>query len=316
LPPPSPQDPSRDEVHRFDKSIHPGRLRSVDAASVFAAIKHDRKQVAWIWLTPTDVPPSAPTAGDLPSAAGQQPAPGTRTYEYDVTLHAVIKNEDRGQHTYRSYRTTLNSTREVTWTGTIRNVRITVTTIGSSLVGLLEPVNYDPSDRNSSVTEKWKLLVQSGDKPADASCEGNLTGGTMTSVNAGASNRSDSNLLIKFWASTGWSADDVIRADCNNFMAHPWKTPEFMWSGLHVRGDAGDYNTHLSVSFDRGTGGSASPVSELVTGRAFTLDTGTHTIEDLSCDPRRGSDPRDANNSCTAYRKYEQRYVATFTPRR
>ncbi len=70
MPPPSPRDPTRDEVHLTDKSIHPGPLRLVDADTVFAATNHVRKRVAWIWLTPTDVPPVAqPSPGDRVSGA-------------------------------------------------------------------------------------------------------------------------------------------------------------------------------------------------------------------------------------------------------
>jgi hypothetical protein len=314
LPPPPPQDPSRDEVHRIDKSIHPGPLRSVDAATVSAAINHDRKQVAWIWLTPADVPPPEPTAGDLPSASGQQAPPDARTYEYDVRFHAVIKNEEREERTHRTNRSSSKWTREVTWTGTLRNVRVTVYTIGSSVQGGIE---YDLSDQNTRVTETWKgFYHHAHENPVDVSCEGNITGVTETLVGGMAGNHQAPNLSMNFGALPIWAADEVIRADCNTYMAPEWTTPEFTWNGLSVRGDAGAYDTFLEVDFERVTGGLASPVGELVTGRSFTLDTGTHTTEDLSCDPLRGGDPRDAGNSCSAFRKYEQRYVATFTPRR
>lgn len=53
LPPPTPQDPMRDEVHLRDGSVHPGPLVSIDADNVVTeSASHARKRVAWIWLTP------------------------------------------------------------------------------------------------------------------------------------------------------------------------------------------------------------------------------------------------------------------------
>jgi hypothetical protein len=53
LPPPTPQDPMRDEVHLHDGSVQPGPLVSIDDDEVVTeSAIHPRKKVAWIWLTP------------------------------------------------------------------------------------------------------------------------------------------------------------------------------------------------------------------------------------------------------------------------
>lgn len=64
MPPPPPRDPGRDEVHRTDKSIHPGPLVSIDAANVVAASTHPREQVAWIYLTRAGPPGDRASGGD------------------------------------------------------------------------------------------------------------------------------------------------------------------------------------------------------------------------------------------------------------
>lgn len=54
LPAPVPRDSMRDEVHLRAGSIHPGPLVSIDATRVVTPTAvHPRKDVAWIWLTPT-----------------------------------------------------------------------------------------------------------------------------------------------------------------------------------------------------------------------------------------------------------------------
>ncbi len=92
LPPPAPQDGTRDEVHLRDGSVHPGPLMSIDATNVVTAgAVHPRKLVAWIWLTP------------LTSGEGQgQAAPSTTTSDGEA------ENKKEEEWTYYQ------------WEGTIR----------------------------------------------------------------------------------------------------------------------------------------------------------------------------------------------------
>ena len=98
LPPPTPRDPMRDEVHLRDGSVHPGPLVSIDAANVATETAiHPREKVAWIWLTP--VPPGQGQAAP-PSTAEE---PDRRTYEWV----GIIKVENRyagraGRHLWQA----------------------------------------------------------------------------------------------------------------------------------------------------------------------------------------------------------------------
>lgn len=50
---PAPGDPLRDEVHRRDGSVHPGRLVGINADEVVTERgRHPRATVAWVYLTP------------------------------------------------------------------------------------------------------------------------------------------------------------------------------------------------------------------------------------------------------------------------
>ncbi|MGH9366040.1 MAG: hypothetical protein ACRD1B_12370 [Thermoanaerobaculia bacterium] len=307
LPPPPPRDPSRDEVHRIDKSIHPGPLLSVDADTVAtASTTHPRKSVAWIYLTPADLP-----------SPGPQPPSGARTYEYDVTLRAVMKNEGVTQARYRSNLSTRNWTRETTWTSTFRNVRVTVTASGASFFGsnMWDGTSSTaPAHAIARVTETWKLFWhEHADGPVDVSCEGEMTRDYPMSLQASAWHTSDPNLEVNFMGLGDWgfTSSEVISPDCKGIMPPPFVEPRFTRNGLSVSAS----HTTLAVNFGRRTGGLASPVSEFVTGRAFEL-TGRHRTEDPSCDPQRGDDARDAGNECTRSFQTEQRYDVTFTPRR
>jgi hypothetical protein len=74
LPPPAPQDGTRDEVHLRDGSVQPGPLMSIDATNVVTAgAVHPRKLVAWIWLTPL-----------IPGQGQGQAAPSTTTADGDA----------------------------------------------------------------------------------------------------------------------------------------------------------------------------------------------------------------------------------------
>lgn len=74
LPPPSPRDSARDEVHFRDGTVHPGPLLSIDAATVVTRdAAYARKLVTWIWLTPVQPPD------------GQNAAPAVNDYEVAPT---------------------------------------------------------------------------------------------------------------------------------------------------------------------------------------------------------------------------------------
>lgn len=102
LPPPTPQNPLRDEVHRRDGSVHPGPLLSIDAADVVTEnATHPREEVAWIWLTPRlqgQGQAAPPTSTTDPGAAEQQP-----TYEWDGTIRVENHYDgSEGRHLWRA----------------------------------------------------------------------------------------------------------------------------------------------------------------------------------------------------------------------
>lgn len=77
---PAPEDPTRDEVHYRDGSIHPGRLVGIDAGQVVTERgRHPRATVAWVYLTPQQK-----TAGNAPGQFGAPSDGGS------------APNEDRG----------------------------------------------------------------------------------------------------------------------------------------------------------------------------------------------------------------------------
>jgi hypothetical protein len=97
LPPPTPQDPIRDEVHLRDGSIHPGPLVSIDADNVVTeGATHQRKEVAWIWLTPR-------LGGQGQAAPAPIPEEEGPTYEWNGTV--TVENRysgEAGRHLWKA----------------------------------------------------------------------------------------------------------------------------------------------------------------------------------------------------------------------
>jgi hypothetical protein len=102
LPPPQPQDPLRDEVHLRDGSVHPGHLLTIDGDTVVTeTASHTRKEVAWIWLTPTPQGQAAPQGQARPPATAREKQP---TYTWDGTIHVENRYDDarHGRHHWQA----------------------------------------------------------------------------------------------------------------------------------------------------------------------------------------------------------------------
>jgi hypothetical protein len=107
LPPPAPQDGTRDEVHLRDGSVQPGPLISIDASNVVTAgAIHPRKLVAWIWLTPLtpgrgqgQAAPSTTTADGEADEKKDRP-----TYEWEGTIRVENRYNDTkyGRHRWQA----------------------------------------------------------------------------------------------------------------------------------------------------------------------------------------------------------------------
>lgn len=98
LPPPPPQDATRDEVHLRDGSVHAGPLVSIDADDVATeSASFARKEVAWIWLTPV-LGSQGQTA---PPPTAEEPA--RPTYEWVGTIKVENRyNGSAGRHLWQA----------------------------------------------------------------------------------------------------------------------------------------------------------------------------------------------------------------------
>ncbi|MGH6945985.1 MAG: hypothetical protein ACREDZ_01540 [Kiloniellales bacterium] len=110
LPPPAPQDGTRDEVHLRDGSVHPGPLMSIDATNVVtASAVHPRKLVTWIWLTPlTSGEGQGQAAPPTGSDAAGDAAEARPIYAWDGTIRVEneyngnLGNSGSGHHRWRA----------------------------------------------------------------------------------------------------------------------------------------------------------------------------------------------------------------------
>ncbi len=109
LPPPAPQDGTRDEVHLRDGSVHPGPLMSIDATNVVtASAVHPRKLVAWIWLTPLTLGEgqgqAAPSTTTSDGEAENKKEEGWTYYQWEGSIHVENRYNDAkyGRHRWRA----------------------------------------------------------------------------------------------------------------------------------------------------------------------------------------------------------------------
>lgn len=232
----------------------------------------------------------------------------TRTYEYDVTFRSVLKNEGS-----RYVKTNIFCCGESEWawevtsTGRFPNVRVTVEPIAG---GAKLAIRGDTPATSARVTGKWRWFKQYSKKlPVDVNCNGEMTRDVSVSMrmfavmNANRTNNASSESAIQF---SGASRID-LGANCKVRLP-VYHLPHFTWNGLNVRNSVDYSNIHFDQQQDSEL---TSPASELLTGRAFTLDTGTHTDQFSDC-------PRDSGSQgveCRSRIRSEQRSVVIFTPK-
>jgi hypothetical protein len=110
LPPPAPQDGTRDEVHLRDGSVHPGPLVSIDATDVVTAnAAFERAAVAWIWLTP--MAPAGSGGADGTAGSGAAGTAGSSAaadewpyYQWEGTIRVENRYNDakHGRHRWQA----------------------------------------------------------------------------------------------------------------------------------------------------------------------------------------------------------------------
>jgi hypothetical protein len=230
--------------------------------------------------------------------AATPPPTGTRFYNFDVTLRGTVNNEGFSDYQGRRERTWV---RNLTWTSTFRNFRFKVVTATGKFIGINAINTFVNS--TAQVRETWDWLWHPHAAfPPSADCDGEMSGTVPYRMYASASSLSTPNLMVSGQVSRfdAWNTGPTIEADCE-FTPPRIEDPEFTWMGMSVEPEVGT----LHFTFERRTGGVASPVGQLVNGRGFTLDTGPRLIERQLCD-----------GDCAGTLKITQRYVATFTPRR
>lgn len=236
-------------------------------------------------------------AGCLSGASTARPRSGTRIHRYDVTLRGYVKNEgfvDSGGRREQTW------VRELSWTSTFRNFRFKVVRAGSFAIGVNEPAGHRVS--TARVVESWDYFWHPHALfPPNADCDGNTTAVVPYRMAVAAASSGNPNFYVLGQAHNGWTAHDAIAADCNSWTPPSWVAPDFVWEGISLDPDIGT----LGVNFDRDGNGYRTPAGELLTGAGFTLDTGFHRAEQVTCE-----------GSCSGTLKIEQRYVAIFTPRR
>jgi len=132
----------------------------------------------------------------------------------------------------------------------------------------------------------------------------------VTGVGVNQTNNTSSKIAIHVSPlGKGDSVGSLMFVDCNEIPigGASFLMRELTWNGLNVKG-AGPAEIYFDQPQAREI---ASPVSELLTGRAFTLDTGTHTFERSLC----GDASRSPGYECRSRIRSEQRYVVIFTPK-
>jgi hypothetical protein len=225
-----------------------------------------------------------------------RPPSGTRFYNFDVTLRGMIKNDGFVDSQGRREQTWV---RQLTWTSTFRNFRFKVVTGGAIFIGINAVDTFVNS--TAPVTETWDYFWHPHRlSPPNADCEGS-TSATVPYRMFTTGSSLPPNFRVAGQAPNGWFKDETIKASCNGWTPPTTQAPEFTWNGMRVSADVGT----LTMEFERRAGGLTPPVSQLVNGRAFTVDTGTHTSQQTTCE-----------GDCSGTLTITQRYVATFTPRR
>lgn len=230
-------------------------------------------------------------------ASTVRPPTGTRIHRYDITLRGYVKNEgfvDSGGRREQTW------VRELDWTSTFRNFRFKVVRGGAFVIGVNEPPGHRAS--TSRVTETWDYFWHPHSAfPPNADCEGNTTAVVPYRLAVAANNQGRPNFYVLGQAHNGWNPTETIQADCDSWAPPSWVTPELVWEGIELDPGTGT----LEIAFERAGGGWRLPAGELLTGAGFTLDTGIHRAEQVTCE-----------GACSGTLKIEQRYVAIFTPRR
>jgi hypothetical protein len=229
--------------------------------------------------------PAGGGSGSAGSGTGpRRPPQGTRTYRYDVTARGEITSEWPEHEFQRVYR-------KRSWTSTFANVPLTVVTTGSTFFGTASGL----ARTGTRLTEEWRWFESPIGGSPGVNCEGQTT---VTAPNFGltVSIRSGrTNLHLSTGGGVPAEVFGAIASDCSG--RQPYEPPEpdeFVFAGIAVDGSF----SPPQFAFERQTGGLTSPVGELATGRAFSLDSRTvSTANDLGV-------------------KISQRYVVSFTPRR
>jgi len=222
--------------------------------------------------------------GGSGGGGARRPPTGTKTYRYDVSIRGEATSrigEESGVEVVR---------RSQKWTGTLRNVAVTVTAAGSTFYASGASPNWRLA---ATVTESWRWFWKSLLK-VEVNCTGTATAAVNLTLVVSA-NSGRPSFSLHAGAASPKAISDRQLADCEGRSLPPFYSAEVTSGDLKVSGSGSPPN----VVIERSTGGLASPVGELVTGRAFAIDTRTFVVNV----PEQG-------------RQDTYRYVVRFTPRR